>query len=215
VHVSSGRGVALAFEAKARGVNVSIETCPHYLFFTDEDMERLGTVAKCAPPLRSAEHREALWHELINGHVDIVASDHSPSEPALKTGDFRSAWGGIAGVQSTLSVLIESGHHQRGLALEHAARMLSSTPAARFRIPAKGAIVAGNDADLALVAIEDSVDLTASMLQQRHAFSPYVGRRFRCAVRRTIRRGDTLAVDGAIVASTRGQFVRPLDRRSQ
>jgi len=215
VHISSGRGVALALEAKTRGVDVSIETCAHYLFFTDEDMERLGTVAKCAPPLRSAEHREALWHELINGHVDIVASDHSPSEPALKTGDFRSAWGGIAGVQSTLSVLIESGHHQRGLALEHAARMLSSTPAARFRIPAKGAIVAGNDADLALVAIEDSVDLTASMLQQRHAFSPYVGRRFRCAVRRTIRRGDTLAIDGAIVASTRGQFVRPLDRRSQ
>jgi len=210
VHVSSGRGVALAFEAKARGVNVSIETCPHYLFFTDEDMERIGAVAKCAPPLRSRDHCAGLWSELMNGRVDIVASDHSPSEPALKAGDFRSAWGGIAGVQSTLTVLIESGYHQRGLSLEDVARLLASTPASRFRIPAKGAIVPGNDADLALVALEGEVDLEASMLRQRHALSPYVGRRFRCAVRRTIRRGDTLAIDGSIVAGTRGRFVRPL-----
>ena len=210
VHISSGRGVALAFEAKARGVNVSIETCAHYLFFTEEDMERIGAVAKCAPPLRSADHRESLWSELMNGRVDIVASDHSPSEPALKAGDFRSAWGGIAGVQSTLSVLIESGYHERGLSLENVARLLAATPASRFRIPAKGAIVPGNDADLALVALENEVDLEASMLRQRHALSPYVGRRFRCAVRRTIRRGDTLAIDGAIVAGTHGRFVRPL-----
>jgi allantoinase len=146
----------------------------------------------------------------MNGHVDIVASDHSPSDPALKTGDFRSAWGGIAGVQSTLTVLIESGYHQRGLSLENVARLLAATPASRFRIPAKGAIVPGNDADLALVALEGEMDLEASMLRQRHALSPYVGRRFRCAVRRTVRRGDTIAIDGAIVASTPGRFVRPL-----
>jgi len=209
VHISSGLGVALAYEAKAKGVNVSIETCPHYLFFTEEDMERIGAVAKCAPPLRAREHRDGLWSELMNGRVDIVASDHSPSDPALKAGDFRSAWGGIAGVQSTLAVLIESGYHQRGLSLENVARLLAATPASRFRIPAKGAIVPGNDADLALVALENEVDLEASMLRQRHALSPYVGRRFRCAVKRTIRRGDTLAIDGAIVASTRGRFVRP------
>lgn len=209
VHISSGRGVALAFEAKAQGVNVSIETCPHYLFFTEEDMERIGAVAKCAPPLRSRDLSESLWSELMNGHVDIVASDHSPSEPALKAGDFRSAWGGIAGVQSTLSVLIESGYHERGLSLENVARLLAAAPASRFRIPAKGAIVPGNDADFALVALENEVDLEASMLRQRHPLSPYVGRRFRCAVKRTIRRGDTLAIDGDIVASTRGRLVRP------
>src|SRR4051812_29810609 len=210
VHVSSGRGVALAFEAKARGVNVSIETCPHYLFFTEEDMERMGAVVKCAPPLRSRDHCAGLWSELMNGRVDVVASDHSPSDPALKAGDFRSAWGGIAGVQSTLTVLIESGYHQRGLSLEEVARLLAATPASRFRIPAKGAIVPGNDADLALVAVENEVDLEPSMLRQRHALSPYVGRRFRCAVKRTIRRGDTVAIDGVIVTETRGRFVRPL-----
>ena len=88
VHVSSGRGVALAAEARARGVDVSIETCPHYLFFTDEDVERLGVVAKCAPPLRSADERQALWAALLRGEIDIVASDHSPAEPAMKQGDF-------------------------------------------------------------------------------------------------------------------------------
>ena len=91
VHVSTGRGVAMAAEARARGVDVSIETCPHYLFFTEDDLERLGTVVKCAPPLRGATDHEELWSELLRGHVDIVASDHSPTEPAMKAGDFMSA----------------------------------------------------------------------------------------------------------------------------
>src|ERR1700691_3159187 len=97
VHVSSGRGVALAAEARAQGVDVSIETCPHYLFFTEEDVERLGAVAKCAPPLRAAAERESLWNHLLAGHVDVVASDHSPALPSMKDGaDFFSIWGGIA-----------------------------------------------------------------------------------------------------------------------
>ena len=111
VHVSSGRGVALAAEARAHGTDVSIETCPHYLFFTGEDMERLGAIAKCAPALRDATERDALWAQLLAGTVDIVASDHSPAPPEMKTGDFGRAWGGIAGVQSTLAVLLDRGHH--------------------------------------------------------------------------------------------------------
>ena len=107
VHVSSGRGVALAAEARAQGTDVSIETCPHYLFFTEEDVERLGAVAKCAPPLRAAAEQDALWTQLLAGAVDIVASDHSPAPPEMKTGDFGKAWGGIAGVQSTLAVLLD------------------------------------------------------------------------------------------------------------
>src|SRR5579862_2093995 len=107
VHVSSGRGVALAAEARAQGTDVSIETCPHYRFFTEEDVERLGAVAKCAPPLRAAAEQDALWKHLLAGTVDIVASDHSPAPPEMKSGDFARAWGGIAGVQSTLAVLLE------------------------------------------------------------------------------------------------------------
>jgi len=208
VHISSGRGVAMAFEAQTRGVDVSIETCPHYLFFTGEDMERIGAIAKCAPPLRDTHEREHLWSELLNGHVNIVASDHSPCEPALKAGDFRAAWGGIAGVQSTLAVLIEAGYHQRSLPLERIADLLASAPASRFRLAAKGAIVPGNDADLAIVDFENRT-LDAGELRQRHPASPYVGRDFRCRVRRTIRRGETLAIDGTIVARTCGRLVRP------
>ena len=115
VHMSSGAAVALAVEARRQGVDVSIETCPHYLFFNERDLERIGVTAKCAPPLRP--DNDELWEELLRGNVDIVASDHSPTEPSMKKrGDFRSSWGGIAGVQSTLPVLLERGHHARHLA---------------------------------------------------------------------------------------------------
>src|SRR5262249_30064186 len=113
IHVSSGRGVALAAEARARGVDVSIETCPHYLFFTDEDVDRLGAVAKWGPLVRDAKEQNNLWNELLSGAVDIVASDHSPSSPDRKAGGFWRAWGGIAGVQSTLAVLLDRGYHRR------------------------------------------------------------------------------------------------------
>ena len=209
VHVSSGRGVALAVEARARGVDVSIETCPHYLCFTEEDLERLGAVAKCAPPLRSAIDREALWAELLSGHVDIVASDHSPTEPAMKSGDFVSAWGGIAGVQSTLAVLLDLGHHDRKLPLERIAALLASEPARRFRIPGKGSLSTGQDADLAIVDLRASFTLEASDLHQRHKTSPYLGKSFRGQVRRTVRRGETIFLDGQSTARTRGRLVRP------
>ena len=148
VHISSGRGVVAAAEAKARGVDVSIETCAHYLFFTEEDLERLGAIAKCAPPLRDAAQHEALWKTLLDGTVEIVASDHSPAPPEMKTGAITQAWGGIAGVQSTLAVLLEAGHFRRGLPLERVAQLTAATPAQRFRIAHKGSLAAGNDADV-------------------------------------------------------------------
>jgi allantoinase len=207
VHISAGRGVALAAEARRRGVDVSIETCAHYLHFADEDLERLGAVAKCAPPLRPAPERDALWSELLRGNVDMVTSDHSPTEPARKSGPFMAAWGGIAGVQSTLPVVLDGGYHERGLALERMADLLSANPARRFGLPRKGSIAVGNDADFALADLAESFTLSAADLQQRHKASPYVGHRFRGAVRRTIRRGETIFQDGRITATTRGQFV--------
>jgi allantoinase len=209
VHVSSGRGVAVAAEARARGVDVSIETCPHYLFFTEEDAERLGAVAKCAPPLRDGKEQAALWTELLRGVVNIVASDHSPAPPEMKSGDFSRAWGGISGVQSTLAVLLEQGHNQRGLPLERIASLLAAAPAQRFRIANKGSLVPGNDADLALVDLATSFTLTAEDLLQRHRLSPYIGSNFRGVLRRTIRRGETIFLDGVITALSFGELVRP------
>jgi allantoinase len=209
VHVSSGRGVALAAEARAHGTDVSIETCPHYLFFTEEDVERLGAVAKCAPPLRDAAEQDALWARLLAGNIDIVASDHSPAPPEMKAGDFGRAWGGIAGVQSTLAVLLDRGHHCRGLTLERISSLVAGEPARRFRIPEKGGIAIGMDADLALVDVFRSTQLQPKHLMQRHALSPYVGSSFRGCVVRTIRRGETIFASGEIVAKTTGKFVRP------
>ena len=209
VHISSGRGVVAAAEAKARGVDVSIETCAHYLFFTEEDLERLGTVAKCAPPLRDAAQNTALWETLLDGTIDIVASDHSPAPPAMKTGPMMKVWGGIAGVQSTLAVLLERGHFERGLPLERIAALTAATPARRFRIARKGQITPGNDADLTLVDLGGSHTLRDGDLQQRHRLSPYVGSAFRGVVRRTLRRGETIFKDGAITAASGGRLVQP------
>jgi len=209
VHVSCGRAVALAAEARAEGTDVSIETCPHYLFFTEEDVERLGPIAKCAPPLRTTGDRDALWDELTRGRVHIVASDHSPAPPAMKSGDFIAAWGGIAGVQSTLPVLLEVGHHQRALPLERISALLAAEPARRFRIRGKGSLEPGMDADLALVDLNRRMTLTVGDLHQRHPLTPYLGHSFRGAVRRTIRRGTTIFNDGQITATNGGAVVRP------
>jgi allantoinase len=209
VHVSSGRGVAAAAEARARGVDVSIETCPHYLFFTEDDVERLGAVAKCAPPLRSAADQNALWMELIEGRVDIIASDHSPAPPELKSGDFWKCWGGIAGVQSTLAVLLDRAFHQRGVPLDRLATLLCANPPRRFQIPRKGSLLVGNDADLALVDLSASSTLRAEDLHQRHRISPYIGKSFRGSLRRTIRRGETIFHNGQITVKTFGKLLHP------
>jgi allantoinase len=201
--------VALAAQARARGVDVSIETCPHYLFFTEEDVEWLGALLKCAPPLREAAEQDRLWTELLAGAVNIVASDHSPAPPALKQVEFWRAWGGIAGVQSTLAVLLDRGHFAQGLPLERIAALLAAEPARRFRIPNRGRLAVGCAADCALVDLGARFTLQPEDLLQRHPFSPYTGKSFRGAVRKTLRRGEIIFEEGAITARTQGQFVRP------
>ena len=210
IHISSGRGVLLAAEARRRGVDVSTETCPHYLFFTGEDVERLGAVAKCAPPVRDRKEQDNLWAELLGGNVDVIASDHSPSSPDRKAGEFWRAWGGIAGVQSTLAVLLDQGYHRRGLPLERIASLVAAEPARRFRIADRGRIVAGACADLVLVDLSATFTLKPQDLLQRHALSPYLGASFRGAVKRTIRRGETIFAEGKITAKGGGKLVRPV-----
>jgi len=210
VHVSSGRGVAAALEARARGVDIAIETCPHYLFFTEDDLERIGAAAKCAPPLRNAHERDELWNALLRGEVNVVASDHSPAPPEMKRdSNFFRIWGGIAGGQSTLGVLLTSGYHERGLPLARIADLIATWPARRFRLPNKGGIAVGNDADLALVDLRASYTLQESNLFQRHRMSPYVSKSFRGVMRQTLLRGQPIFVDGKIIATGTGKFVRP------
>lgn len=204
VHVSCAEGVDRVTNAKQRGIDVTAETCPHYLFFTEDYLERLGPVAKCAPPLRTAAHREALWDRLLAGEIDFVASDHSPclwEEKAAGDEDIFLAWGGISGLQSTLPAMLTAGVHERGLSLPDLARLCAGNPARRFGFyPHKGAIMAGADADLVLVDPGAEYVLAAAQLHYRNAHSAYVGSQFRGSVMRTIRRGETIFRDGQITA---------------
>ncbi|MVN86445.1 allantoinase [Deinococcus sp. HMF7620] len=188
VHLSTARAVVLAAEARARGVDVTAETCPHYLHFTAEDAERAGPLLKCAPPLRDAATREALWTALKAGQLDTVGSDHSPAPPELKTGDdFFALWGGISGAQSTLNVLL-NGHWARGVPLELIAAVTALNPARRFGLRGKGALTVGADADFALVQLDEAFALTE--LHDRHQANPYRGEPFRGRVHATYLRGQ-------------------------
>ena len=127
----------------------------------------------------------------------------------MKTGDFWKAWGGIAGVQSTLAVLLDQGFHRRKLPLAGIASLLAEYPAQRFRIPKKGSLVLGNDADLVLVDLAESCTLRADDLLQRYPLTPYLGNTFRGIVRETVRRGETIFRNGTITARECGRLVRP------
>jgi allantoinase len=201
VHVSTGRGAMLVAEARARGVDATCETCPHYLVLAEDDLEELGARAKCAPPLRPAAEREALWEALAAGWIAFVASDHSPAPPAMKLGrDFGAAWGGIAGCQFLLSVLVDAGR----LPLAAVAALTSAGVAQRFGLP-KGRLEPGADADLVLVDLA-AAEAPASF--DRHGLSPFAGRPLRGRIVRTLVRGTTVLRDGRIAAAAPlGQLV--------
>ena len=211
VHVSSGEGVALIAAAKKSGVDVSCETCPHYLTLTGEDMEKFGAVAKCAPPLRSGKIQGELWEKLFAGEIDTIGSDHSPSPPEMKTGrNFFKVWGGISGVQHTLPLLFE-GRGKKGFSLRQIAKVTSFNVAERFHLPkTKGRIAVGADADLALIDLSRCFSVRAKDLLYRHKQSPYVGRTLTGRVVQTILRGKPIFKDGKIIATNRGQLIKPV-----
>jgi allantoinase len=210
VHVSTGRGIAEIAAARARGVAVTAETCPHYLVFDEDDLQQLGAVAKCAPPLRPRCEGDRLWQALTRGDIQIVASDHSPAPAGMKTGDdFFRIWGGVSGCQSLLMSLLSAGHIEREIPLTSLASVTADVPASRFRMAAKGRIAPGYDADLVLVDIRESFTLRADDLQYRHKHSPFTGMTFTSRPRRTILRGQTVAIDGTTAGTPRGRLVTP------
>ena len=201
VHISSGAAAHLIAEARRAGLDVSLETCPHYLALDEGDLERLGTVAKCAPPLRSAEVVESLWQALLRGDIDWVASDHSPCPPDMKQGDVWHAWGGISGVQTSLPVLLDEAVHRRGLPLSRLAALTAGNPARRFGLyPRKGALLPGSDADLTLVDLESEWILGQADLHTRWPLSPFIGRTFRGRVVATLVRGTSVYRQGEVLA---------------
>ncbi len=207
VHTSSARGVELIRQAaKARLCDVTCETCPHYLLLSGDDMERLGGRAKCAPPLRPEAERALLVRELMEGRVDTIGSDHSPSPPEMKqAADFFSVWGGVSGVQATLRALLTL-----NVPPQLISRVTSENVARRFRLPGKGGIRVGSDADFALVDLSAAAEVREGELLDRHRLSPYVGRALKGAVRRSVLRGTTVFLDGRVLGAPIGRHLRPL-----
>jgi allantoinase len=203
VHASTAAAVLLVAEARADGVDVTCETCPHYLLLTDEDAERIGALAKCSPPLRPRAEVEALWAELLAGTIPFVASDHSPSPPDLKEGDDAFAtWGGISGCQTLRSALLAVAE-RRGLTLEALASLTSAAAADRFGISGKGRLEPGFDADLAIVDLGHESVLAAGDLLYRHPQSAFVGSPLRGGVVQTLLRGQAVIRAGAVVPGPR------------
>lgn len=216
VHVSSGAGVARVAAARQRGVDVTCETCAHYLALTEQDVDELGAVAKCAPPLRLHAEQDALWQHVFDGTLPMVTSDHSPAPASMKTApNFFNVWGGISGCQSTLSVLLTDGHARRGLPLTTVAALLAENVARRFRLPQKGRVAVGMDADLVLVDMAQQFTLASDDLFYRHQHSPYVGRTFSGRVARTLLRGMTVFQDGKIVSEPVGRLLRPGSKKAE
>lgn len=218
VHVSTARGVQLVQAARARGQDVTCQLTAHHLVLTDADALALGAVAKCAPPLRPAAEVDALWQLLAADETLFVVSDHSPAPPGLKLGDDHFAlWGGIAGVQSTVELLLtealgiaEASATPGGrLAMAATPRVLATAAATRFGLHGKGALTPGNDADITLVDLGPARTLGRDELHDRHRFSPYVGRELRARVRTTLLRGEPIYRDGRPVGPPRGRLLKP------
>ena len=140
VHASSRKVVQVIKEAQLRGVDVTVETCPHYLSLTVKDLEEKGGVAKCCPPLRDEDEVEDLWAAVANGEITVIGSDHSPAPASMKEieGNFFEGWGGISGAQSTLNILLTEGHFKRNLPLEKIVELTATNPAKLFKLENKG-----------------------------------------------------------------------------
>jgi allantoinase len=203
-HTSIPAGFEAIQRGKARGVQVTGETCPHYLAFDEDDLVRLGPVLKCMPPPRSRERVERLWQDVLRGRVDVIASDHSPCLPEMKQAGMDNiwkAWSGITGVQTLLPLMLTEGVHRRGLSLSSLVRMTSLNPARIFGLyPAKGHLWPGADADLVVIDPSRAWTLSPDMLFSRHKVSPFEGMTFKGAVVRTYVRGQPVYSDGEILA---------------
>jgi allantoinase len=214
VHLSAASALPLLADARAEGLAVSVETCPHYLALTAEEVPDGDTRFKCCPPVRESANRDALWQGLADGVIDMVVSDHSPSPPELKHldpadpywGDFGAAWGGIASLQVGLPVVWTEAR-RRGHGLAQVVEWMARAPAARVGLARKGRITTGADADLVVFAPD--APYTVGELHHRHPVTPYAGRELSGVVRRTWLRGTP--VDG----TPRGRLLRRGEGRGE
>jgi allantoinase len=212
VHVSSPEGLALIAEAREQRVDVTAETCPHYLLLNSTAVSRLGAVAKCSPPLRDEARRRRLWQELRAGRIHTLGSDHSPSPPDLKQSrDFFSVWGGIAGIQHGFELLCHACRESWPEDLPRLAALCARNVARRFRLDhRKGTLAEGLDADFCLLRPAPLRTLAEDELLTRHRLSPYLGRRSGVRITHTFVRGHAVWAEGRLTPlPPPGEFLAP------
>ena len=209
VHLSSAIALDALREARTGGVQITVETCPHYLAFAAEDIPDGATEFKCAPPIRERENQGRLWEALRDGLIDLLASDHSPAPPAMKcceSGDFMAAWGGIASLQLSLPILWTEAR-QRGFTIPYLAQWLCRGPANLAGLRRKGEIKPGCDADFVVWDPEASFRLEPNLLQHRHKLTPYAGRTLYGEVQHTFLRGQPIYASGRFKAGQSGRIL--------
>lgn len=201
LHLSSSDALPLIAAARADGVRVTAETCPHFLTLTAEEVPDGATEFKCCPPIREAANQDALWSGLAAGTLDCVVSDHSPCTPDLKVPDFGTAWGGISSLQLGLPA-VWTAARRRGHTLRDVAHWMAAAPAALAGLHRKGAIAPGRDADFAVLAPEEPFTVDPAALHHRNPGTAYAGKELLGVVRSTWLRGRRIAGPGALAEPT-------------
>ncbi|KUL35350.1 allantoinase [Streptomyces sp. NRRL F-4489] len=205
LHLSSSDALPMIAAARADGVKITVETCPHFLTLTAEEIPDGATEFKCCPPIREAGNQDALWQGLADGTIDCIVSDHSPSTADLKTPDFGSAWGGISSLQLGLPA-IWTAARERGHSLEDVVRWMSAAPADLVGLGSKGAIEPGRDADFAVLAPDETFTVDPVELQHRNKITAYAGKTLYGVVRSTWLRGQRIN-DGTTLTEPLGELL--------
>ncbi len=209
VHLSSGDSLSLIRSAKADGVKITVETCPHYLALTAEEIADGATQYKCCPPIREKRNQEELWQGLKDGIIDQIVSDHSPCTEDLKIfniGDFQQAWGGISSLQLGISI-IWSQAKNREISLWQVVKWMSQKPAELVGLKNKGAIAVGMDADLVEFNTEKTFTVEPAKLFHKNLTTPYQGKTLTGVVEQTWLRGNLIYKNGSMINLPSGEFL--------
>lgn len=208
VHISTSEAIQEILKAQREGLDVTVESCPHYFALSAEDVDAIGPKAKCQPPLRKKADQERLWDELLAGNIGWLTSDHSPCTWDLKDAPLFEAWGGISGCQNNVDLMFDLAVKQRNMPVEQFVHLIATNPSKRFNFPNKGEIALGKDADIIFVDPKQSYTLKSEDLYYKNKFSAYEGFEIGCRVTKTILRGDVVFdLNEGIVGEPKGKLM--------
>lgn len=209
VHLSSADSIENIRKAKEKGLKFTAETCPHYLAFNSEDIKDGDTKFKCCPPIREKSNNEALWQGVKDGTIDFIVSDHSPCTANLKLidkEDIENAWGGISGLQFSFSVILTEAIN-RGLALKDVVKLMSENTSSFLGLDNKGKIEEGYDADLVILAPDETFKIEEKNIHHKNKVTPYLDRNLKGLVKATYLRGELVYNNGKFSDNPTGNFL--------